>query len=539
MTAALSHLSGLRELGLSVLSGLGWQPGPDASDRAKLLQKKPAVFGAHFTLPDADARKANRAWEQIVKQQAQYVRHLEHATSRSFFGTVRQTVGRSVPAMSVRARGKPKDGPPPMMFNGKNMEAEVAPRIPNRVIRLSTPRDAEGDSTSTATTPAPPFSKEPLLPNALTLDQQEWLMEMEWAQRAFLTSWCLALLDNPAIFETLRTFNIANISSKYLDELQREDIWRALPKLENLTVLVSPDWRRVCKNPEGMVYTSTIMPSDTQTLFWSFLCTLFQEDRKIKILKLGYVGGGEHATGMYARNHNVLPAPIMEFAEPRQQVTIQGTKVFSQIEKLTLSNCWLTPEAVKIFFAAMEGSSLQEVTFDSVSLSASANSSPTWDATHTHEPNAWRTKDPIPGSWSAVLNTITPCQRIEEARYLHGLLLDKPETHMTSIQTLRFDSCGYVKLLHMTGLDQSTIGEPAQVPSCLKTRLLDLSTVMMESKDPYLGTIVPIIANEDAGCLGAVFGMRLGWPDERREKFDNREDGQCLGGEGRFSGVLR
>ncbi|KAL8720010.1 MAG: hypothetical protein Q9225_003055 [Loekoesia sp. 1 TL-2023] len=46
MAAAFSELKGIKELGLSILSGLGWQTGPDISDRVKLLKTKPAVFGS-------------------------------------------------------------------------------------------------------------------------------------------------------------------------------------------------------------------------------------------------------------------------------------------------------------------------------------------------------------------------------------------------------------------------------------------------------------------------------------------------------------
>ena len=49
MAEALSYLTNVRELGLSLDSGLGWLHGSDQSDRAKTAKGKSKVFGARYS----------------------------------------------------------------------------------------------------------------------------------------------------------------------------------------------------------------------------------------------------------------------------------------------------------------------------------------------------------------------------------------------------------------------------------------------------------------------------------------------------------
>lgn len=62
---------------------------------------------------------------------------------------------------------------------------------------------------------------------------------------------------------------------------------------------------------------------------------------------------------------------------------------------------------------------------------------------------------------------------------------------------------------------------------------------MSSHKDPLLGQISPTIEYEEACCLVSAFGMTLGWPDDDIAKYHTREDGQPMGGYGRFSGILK
>ncbi|KAL8908274.1 MAG: hypothetical protein Q9207_000895 [Kuettlingeria erythrocarpa] len=569
MTIAFSKLRGIQELGLSMISGLRWLNGPDVSDRVKLYKPKPVVFAPQYALPDKEYREADETWEMIVQHQTLSSQKIRQSSRRGFFTAEREypmlTRGSysTMPRMSLAAHGsRPDEILPPIMFNNMNMEAR-------RLSELNTTRsDGDDDPFLMARTliaartglimeqlrgQAEDFSQS-LIPNALTQEQKEWLMEMDWAQRAFLASWCIAVLDNSIIFHSLKRFTIGNISSGLLPSLQREDVWRALPNLQGLTVLVWPDWRQVTKDTSDEVDTPRIHPSLAQEQFHNFLSGLFARNRSIKNLKIGYVGGGEQGAGMFARNRYVVPAPIMRFANVQTSVDIEDNLYFPYIEHLTLVNCWMTPNAVTDFFANMQDSDLQTVTLDSVSLTAGGHphtpapsTSPYEAGSIAYRRNRWVHADPIPGCWSDVINKITPGHGIQRMRILYGREdVDEPEPRLqTSLRRITFNSCGYVRLAAVshTFLDQSAVphlirGSP---PTCLTQRSHTLERLMMHAPDDLLlGDIVQTLMDEEEGCLQAVWGMAMGWGKGRdKEKWDVREDGLGEGGLGRFRGRVK
>ncbi|KAI4204579.1 MAG: hypothetical protein LQ346_001588 [Caloplaca aetnensis] len=568
MTTAFSKLRGIQELGLSMISGLRWLNGPDVSDRVKLYKPKPVVFGPQYSLPDKEYRDADEAWEKIVAHQTLSSQKIRSRSRRCFFTAEREypmiTRGSygTMPRISLMTHGfRPDEIRPPIMFHDVNMEAR-------RLSELNTRSDGDDDPLDVARTVIAARTgltiaqlrgeaedvADLLIPNALTREQKEWLMEMDWAQRAFLASWCIAVLDNSIIFHSLKRFTIGNISSGLLPSLLREDIWRALPNLKGLTVLVWPDWREVTKDTSNEVDTPRIHPSLAQEHFHNFLSALFAKNRSIKNLKIGYVGGGEQAAGMFARNRYVVPAPIMRFANTQASVDIEGTLYFPNIEHLTLVNCWMTPQAVTDFFANMQDSDLQTVTLDSVSLTAGGHSytsvptaSPPDPGTIAYRRNRWLGADPTPGCWSDVINKITPGHGIQRMRILYGRTdVEEPEPPLqTSLRRITFNSCGYVRLAAVSHnfLDQSAVpqlirGSP---PTCLTQRSEMLQRLMMHAPDDFLlGDIVQTLMDEEEGCLQAVWGMAMGWGKGReKEKWNVREDGLGEGGLGRFKGRVK
>ncbi|KAL8726214.1 MAG: hypothetical protein Q9166_006839 [cf. Caloplaca sp. 2 TL-2023] len=555
MTAAFSRLTGMRELGLSVLSGLGWLAGKDISDRAKLLEKKPTVFGTQYALPDRELRESMRKWEAITFLETSKIIRNRNKTGRGFFEATREISPVNNLPRLVFKNVAPSNSHirPPIMFDKENLEAkdqstvDVTDELIDIVPSLT-------PSTTTTSLESPG-----VIPNALTSEQEDWLMEMEWAQRAFLSSWCIALLDNPTIFHSLRTFNITNLSSKYLVSLQRDDIWRALPSLENLTVLVSPDWRQVSKDSQGIVSTEQIRPSSAQTLFWNFLSALFNEIQSIRTLKIGYTDGGEHATGMYARNQNIIPAPIDQYPFPPSgdPSLTQETLYLPHIKHLTLKNCWLTPATLKNLFTRAQSPRLKTATFDSVSLTANPDIHPpnhdddnTINTIFPDRSLRWLDQNPTPGSWPDIINTITPGPSIAHARYTHGRLSSPPPSPSSSssspliptLQQLTFQSCGYVRLPNLHDFDQSSLPElPSGPPQCLKRRMAEIQRGMLDGKeDGMLGTIVPVMREEEEGALAGVWGLEMGWQGLWRGRvWECREDGGVEGGSGRFGGVVR
>ncbi|KAL9611518.1 MAG: hypothetical protein Q9167_003843 [Letrouitia subvulpina] len=577
MTHALSRLTYVTELGLSILSGLGWQNGPDQSDRARLLKTKPKVFGTQFPCPDPLARYQTEQWNEIVREQAvKPHRQMLAAGNRGYFESVRVTpVGESSPRMIFRS-SEHKSVYPPIMFQGINMEADG--------LAANEPRDAPDDLALQAIqdrlqardrqqieqtsqgSPIPylatvaALNAELLEPNRLQPEQKEWLLEMEWAHGAFFSSFCLALLDNRDTFFGLNSLNIANISSKYLEKLKRDDIWTSLPNIENLIVLVSPDWRTVYKNANGIVSAPQIKASSSQDLFWEFLSALFRHNKKITMLTIGYTDGGEHATGMMARNKNIIPAPIFKIDDQHNQPAVQGILEFKHLRVLTVTNCWLTPPAMKMFIKAHQLSCLEEITFDSVSLTAQ----PPRIVTAASAPNTvsnaqadgfpamrrpsrpvvfkdWLTDDPRPGSWPDVLDRVTPGYGIAFQRHLRDdtEFDPSPAPKPTNIRSISFNSCGYVRLTNMASFDQSSLPHvTSTLPTCLHYRFQDLECVMLDGKqDTLLGQIVPVMEDEEMECLETVFGMTFGWGEDPKQ-YENREDGQPNGGSGRFSGTL-
>lgn len=470
MTTALSKLTEVYELGLCVDSGLGWLIGPDVSDRTKLLAHKPKVFGSKFAIPVASEAKRHRTWATVNR--------LLKAAVRKVF-----------PQLAASSHIALVPGPQPLtntrlppIFEDNN--TGTAPSLG--------PQDAQVDQDHQlgsqprgrpeATTDATQTDSAKLLPAKLTNAQQEWLLETEWAQRAFLSSYCLALIDNTTTFQRVRTLTISKLSSRYLALLQRTDIWAALPKIDNITILVSPDWRNVLKSDEGLVSTPSVYPSDATDHFRSLLETCIVTNQNVKTLQIGWADGGERAPGMFARNKHVLPAPVMDIRQGPDalfwDIPILG---LPHVQHLTFTNCWFTPTALKTFVTDMEQASLKTLTLDSVSLTADPKAASLKPAVNpnnvndmdgearlllqfmwsidTHyvcvgpngalcfytnggvivtpdisaeagistgvgptdpDPTAWLGRDPRKGSWGEIINTLTPGNTLAYQKYLHG-----------------------------------------------------------------------------------------------------------------------
>ncbi|KAL8686880.1 MAG: hypothetical protein Q9218_006798, partial [Villophora microphyllina] len=507
MSAAFRQLTGLRELGLSVISGQGWLAGPDVSDRVKILKRETVVFGSHYSIPDKRVQGRLNGWDKVVQEETRKVKELFYINraSRSFFATVRKKSSMS-PKVEFVHKTPPKSGiQPPIVFNGENAELKS---------QRDHTRDYDAYRVHAGESPKlVNFDKSDLkiVPNKLTAEQEEWLLEMEWAQTAFLSSWCIAVLDNRTTFSSLRAFNIANLSSKYLGCLHRLDIWQNLPSLESLTIMISPDWRRLELDYKDEAVSQRILPSSCHSEFYAFLSFLFGNNpinTNIKTLNIGYVGGGEHAPGMYARNKNILPAPIMSL-HPIDKFgpKIRDTLTLTHIQHLTLKNCWITPQAIRSFFSSLGETKpeVQTTTFDSVSLTADTDYTAaellelhqSMDRSGFGRPdrlNHWLQHDPIHGSWADLINSITPGPSIQDARNLHlqslpstqnptqpihadGPLTPHPYAHAPPIKNktlkaIKFHSCGYARLTHLPADDgwwQTPIPEPiATPPECLK-----------------------------------------------------------------------
>jgi len=590
MTEALSTMVSATELGLSLDGGLGWLQGPDISDRAQLFKQPTKIFNTQYPSPSDAEKFALQAWN-LVKMHS-------YDCQRATFTTVLLSDPNATKPKVGWGVSHPRYVYPALIFQGVDAEEPIL------VTMQQLAQDDQDARTSN------PFSSAPLIPNALTEGQLEWLLENEWAQRAFLSSFCVSLIDNTATFQHVRTINIAKLSSRYLSELKREDLWSAFPHLKKLVLAVSPDWRDIVKESTGVVTDPAIAPSMAASQFHSLLDTCIKHCRNITSLDLGWVGGGERAGGIFARNKNILPAPLLDFGIEAISIDLRCDIVkLPHVQELTLRNCWIHPPALKQFVKAMQNLSLRTLKLDSVSLCAVPGQFTTvpaiqpilgaMQATFVQGPQSVRVihaqnvtvvvpahpgyfvpallpdaplpeaplgghvsrvdneaphepplssclkADPRDGSWPEVIDTLTPGRTLDHHRYLHGVFEDQQQDSPKSrdvgrLRRIEFVSCGYIRLTNMKNLDQDPICLPmSNPPQCLRLRAHYLKTVMMANEpDQLLGSIAPAMAKRESDVLQLAWGMRMGWEDDDLSKYENREDGQPVGGSGRFSGVV-
>ena len=600
MSAALSNLQGVRELGVSIDSGLGYLCGPDISDRAQLFQEKPKIFGVSDTQRNLKFLERQCQWNEILRSlgpaaATNYVIQgdniLANQTllspnewgcyevhfyipsdphSESWRVGLPRTRGSRVEFVDATGE-KPEDRN--LIFQGVNLANN--PQLGGGT-DVSAIEDVNTlDHASFQGREKSPFHTAALVPNNLTPAQKEWLLETEWAQRAFLSSYCMALSDNSHTFQHVHSFTVARLSSRYLSALQREDFWGALPNLNALTINVSPDWRSIIKAESGVVEAPDIRPSGAATQFHKLLVTCIAVIPRIKKLSLGYYGGGEHQVGIFGRNRHILPAPLTDFSDHLAATSINADiLVLPFVEHLTLTNCWITPPSLKTFVAQMRTAKLRTLTLDSVSLTAHSGVAnnvepdpvengvlrvPDGPPRRFGDPAlgdlfdqrgsapdprsdgfGWMVESCRIGSWGNVIDAITPGPTIQLLRYAYQHLHDVPDFRDPGpLERINFVSCGYVKLVNMKDFNQSFLGEIiSNPPHCLRKRAVDLmSIVMHRNDDPLLGQIIPTLQSYEQEVFQTAFPMEMNLKTE--SKLDNQEDGQPIAGSGRFSGSVK
>ena len=573
MSLALSYLKEVRELGLSLDSGLGWIAGPDISDRARIFQEKPRVFGHSHPFHDLDAKVewASKLHELGLHHKSY---HIDGKTINSDEGPVPRNAyglyecivhlgsGQSFLTFSD-CDGSTNSGHENLIFGGSNLSViPSSPRFtPNPLHHIHNLEHGTKDS---------PFKSASLVPNNLTTAQKEWLLETEWAQRAFLLSYCMALTDNSLTFMNVESLTIAKLSSRYLAALQRDDFWKALPNLKSLTIKVSADFRDIQKTDSGVVEAPDIMPSKAAIPFYNLIEGHIANITSIKTLDLGYFGGGEHEVGIFGRNQHVLPAPLYDFST-HSNSDIPSILSLPCVEHLTLMNCWIAPATlISLVHDAMP--KMRTLTLNSISLTTHyvgnerepsplengvfsvpngfprlydpeignlwQNRGYTPDPNAQRTPNHWLVTGGRKGSWRDVIDKITPGPTIDLLRYAYQHMDVAPKMRTSPLERIDFVSCGYVRLPNQQGLDQDGIAEVVIRPSVapLEKRAMDLIPVMMHrNTDLLLGQIVPSLAQEELDIFRDCFPMTIGWGDNNI-KYHNHEDGQPTGGSGRFSG---
>ncbi|KAI9849872.1 MAG: hypothetical protein M1837_000086 [Sclerophora amabilis] len=597
MTTAFSELSRVKELGLSMDNGLGWLCGPDVSERTKILKTKPYVFGRSRSIPDVKEKEQQDAWRQVLKKRKddqRKERTKKELEMRAIYRNMRAGFNSSPlisPATNtVTATAVPTN---PAVTTGATSASSMTPLMDlassgessDDVLMVDPEEYSSSDDSLTHESALMyaghedkskweqfnSLSNPAFIPNNLTEAQKEWLLETEWAQRAFLASYTLAIIDNRQIFQAVHSLNIARLSSRHISVLERKDFWATLPNLNTLSLFVIPDWREISKHGTSFISTVPIEPSSAVSRVHGILEQYISPLASVKTLRIGWVGGGESAPGYFARNRHILSAPIV----PLSFDLLDVSKPFPllalpHVENLTLSNCWVSPRALIAFVRNLKYKGLRTLKLDSVSLTALPRlglvNVPQEAANPPPQPGpgvpvvgnnfiagAWNIPvegadhppvDPLKeqfraGSWIEVIEALTPGITLARLKWDNGLTTRLPRRNNYNLQLIELSSCGYVRI----GLqwNQASVDPPhhTRLPaSAMSKRRTDLAPLMMTTNDSMLGTIVDYIRPLEMKTLRVIWGMQSGWAEDRK-KYEPCEDGWPVGGTGRFTGSVQ
>lgn len=426
MANALRFIINAKEIGLSIDGGLGWLAGPDTGAKPT---SKPMVFGGPRVAPEQESNQQQKslvtpnnyfssdAWEYEADVEVQIGRNnrellLERMLRESGYEGI-------LLIRSLRTLAE-SEGPAPV-HPLQTDSAEVNPARneiiestfrassyngPALVRTLPSQRksnhggrpehrrsdDLEIDATEVGRTAMSmrcssyyqDHNNVPLRPNDLSNAQKEMLLELEWAQRAFMQSWAIAIIDNVDTFQGIETLTIARLPSRHLPIIKRDDFWNGFASLKKISLAVIPDWREVVKLPTSFVQDVKVEPSRAVSTVFSLLKDHIAPRENIKSLHFEWICGGEDAAGVFARNKHILAAPFVHKAIDMVNM-VQQPAILSlpHVEHLSLKNCWFSPD-VLLSFADGHRHSLSSLILNSVSMCAPPPRHAVPGAAHNH-----------------------------------------------------------------------------------------------------------------------------------------------------------
>jgi hypothetical protein len=541
MTAALATLVNVREIGLSIDSGLGFLGGPDRSHHDMVFDRPLPVFDEGSTAQRPHTDGATQFWSSLRQSRDTFTPSTDFAQERLLTCILDNGRG-GLPTVSTND------------YDAKEYDdTTLWPTIKANGILggtdLTTPIRGVFYTTNEKKNDEPAKMHQisiPLSPVNLTEQQKQWILETGWAQSAFLDTYILALSDNPQVFHQVTKITISKISSGLLSKLDHSVFWSALPNAENVTLLVSPDWRTVGKDDASDADLPMILPSHTVSTFRGVVHRVSLLGH-IKRLRVGYTDGGEYGKGLYGRNQNLMPAPIIV----TEQLLDEHPDVLSldNIEDLTLVNCWLTPQMLKYLTNLPTFASAREkfLTLDSVSLTANTKYEREDAFTIKLDGTVHEFRE---GSWPAIINDLA---QLVQPKVPEPEIFD-PRGDPTIVEQgplpapykkFTFNSCGYTLLGAGIGaFDQSGLGSDDDDDNDLRSnnwhwfhrRRERIGIHMLASADAFLGKILPCMPKAEIKVLG-VWGLEIGWPKGKGEEVVY--DGCARGGQGRFSGCIQ
>ncbi|KAG4434140.1 hypothetical protein IFR05_010391 [Cadophora sp. M221] len=618
MAKALKYICSAKELGLSIDGGLGWLAGPDINQRVAERGEKPVVFGAskfvpehRFMPPQAPLKSSIQTTPAADQSGTEYARYhrmvLEAGIPEAEADAAVQMLQEDDRAGGTVLYGDniPTDVPMPQNFDmwrrphrrqitTANSTAIDIPEDPAGV----SDEDADGEASVVAASLSLAYNRKPnkpkpeaspLKPNDLTNAQREMLLEMEWAQNAFMQSWAIAIMDNHSTFSCIGKLNIARLPSRHISILRREDFWDSLPSLKCLSLAIIPDWREVKKEATSWVQDNKVAPSQAVSAVYDLLTQQIGRREHIKELHFEWLCGGEYAPGLFTRNQHILAAPVVSHAMHMVNRSQQHPILeLPYIEHLSLKNCWISPHILSQFLVPMRKGALQSISFDSVSLTSMVqqNAQPiplTQNAVVQNaqnlghgqavannlflqfqgiqnafvapplpaqlqpvvapNPNAapvWL-ESPRVGSWADIINNLTPSTTLEDIRHAREFGPEPEPKKHTKLTKLAFTCCGYVRValdFDQTALDPIIPAQPQ--PAAIVKRIAELDGQMMKPLEAYtMATIINHMDPTEVQTLENAWNMIVGLRQSHLELYNDAQlDGCPNAGQGRFDGLI-
>ena len=624
MAKALRFIENAQELALSIDGGLGWLSGPDVNQKVVERGGKVVVFGDSRFPPEPKpksikskkqpslmkfGRRMPGSWpnssgflvgDPSNPEYERYQRMLEEAGYEGDDNLEQyvELMMESEEAIASSSQEQDLDGSFTSLFNGESLRITSRQRAREHLEHMLTDEslesrtgvdvsdDEESENTIITARTRCIVDECELKPNNLTNAQREMLLETEWAQRAFMQSYAIAIIDNSLAFSNIKAFTIARLPYRHLGILRREDFWDSLPALQKLSIGLIPDWRDVVKLPTSWVQDNRLPPSRAVEGVYQLLNEHITTRSNIKNLHFEWLCGGEETPGLFARNQHILAAPLVSTAmEMVNRANAVEVLAIPHIQHLSLRNCWISPHVFTKFGLAFRKGALQSLSLDSVSLTATLplNAQPrpltannnhgminipaigVLPQNHLHQnflhqnifhaamqaaaPPAPPANDtvnqpwfepPRAGSWAHLIDVVTPGQNLADVRYAREVGPEPAISEPTALKKLKFTSCGYVRLPLDFGQASIESNEAATQPNGqLVKRVGDLDNVMMKSGDHLLATIVNHMDENEVRTLENAWNMTIGWDQSRRVLASEAYlDGVTSAGRGRFSGVI-
>lgn len=378
MKRAFQYLEFVTDIGISCDAGLGWLQGPDSNPLCALTGH--AVFRPVAYEDAADADRATAEEDEksslslsILKQMVLNAGFSSYEWPRVVLRLLQDEGREGAIAWADRTAADGK------LFHERIPKLEVDDDTPKEAIIAHIESVIERDSDG-AVASAADGRTFGLTPSHLTPAQAEMLLELEWAHRALMQSYRIAVMDNKDSFKNLAKLTIARCPGCHVLTWCNDSFWETMTSIETFHLGVIPDWREVTKDATGAVIQRRVNPINACQNVFRLLSNYVGEQENIKNFSFEWVCGGEFAIGTSQRDRYVLPAPVLSDANKMADVhyTFAEEDILNTpyVEKLSLKNCWFTPHVFLNFFKHMSMEALVETTLESVSLTGPPSASP-------------------------------------------------------------------------------------------------------------------------------------------------------------------